>query len=193
MQGQTLITRQIDADDRLGQLLTVTMEDGLLSIQGVLLKPICIKNYIFSNVSLQEMKFPEVIELFGSEEIVELENGNTRTQKKLLGAGELLLTGESTNEHALMFNINLLDDELIDKIKDLVGSLGLSAYDRFYPIMPEFEINEDDLYCNICDENINICKHNVGEFYFNRMCKLNVRGSKVLSLVWSGLRDFSKK
>lgn len=187
-QGYSLITRQPEPDDKLGQILTISTEDGRISLQGILLRPMRIKNYIFSNTAFENMKFPETIELFN---INQPEEGEPNQYRKLLGAGSVVLERASFGtEYVLKFNISLLDEDVIESIKVIIGQLGLTAYERFYPVMPVFEIHDKDMYCNICDEKLSDCKHEVGKDYFRTPCRAEVRKAEISSLVWSGLREF---
>jgi hypothetical protein len=189
MQGLPLITRQAEPDDRLGQVLTVASGKGQLMLQGILLRPLQIKNYILSNTSLERFEIPESIELFSGEETIRTADGKEEKRQRLLGAGVLTKKNNGADGFVIEFNIELLDDSIIEEVKSSVGKLGLTAFERLYPIMPVFEIKSEDLYCSICDEQLNQCSHNVGEGYSRVTCRAQVRQGAIKSLIWSGVRE----
>jgi hypothetical protein len=182
MQVQSLITRQAENDDRLGQILSVTTEEGRLCLNGILLRPMRIKDYIISNTTLERLRVPKTVELYNG-------NKDDDDSVKLLGAGTVELSGEPALGFGLYFNISLLDEEMIESVKNLVGKLGLTAFERLYPIMPIFEIKESELYCNICDEKKIDCAHETGKDYLRVTCRANVRGGSITSLAWAGVRE----
>jgi len=184
MQVQSLITRQMENDDRLGQILSITTEDGRLCLNGVLLRPMRIKDYVITNTTLERLRIADTIELYNG-------NKDEDDSVKLLGAGSVALEGEPALGYGLYFKISLLDETIIEAVKNTVGKMGLNAFERLYPIMPIFEIKESELYCNICDEKKTECAHETGRDYVRVTCRANVRGGAIVSLAWGGVRELS--
>lgn len=173
MHGRCLIHKKNEITDKMGQILTITEDGDRLILEGVFLRPIKIKNYLFTAASLQRGSWSDPLEIYSEED-----------GGKLLGAGEL-----KYKDNTLWFEIGLLDEKIISDLKVTVNTFGLYAYEKFYPIVPVFEIKENDILCTICDEPIGKCKHEVEKDYLRRRCAAKVISFKVKRLAWSGIRD----
>ena len=181
MIGKCLIAKRADPDDKLGKILSVSEDADSLILQGILLAPQTFKNWVFTGATLERSEWKSPVELFD----------NNEPTRRLIGAGKIERKQEQGRD-ALWFTMQLLNEEHREALKRSVAHLGLTAFERIYPVMPVFKIDKHERICNICNEplGLNGCKHEVGRDYLRRTCRVNLLKTEISNLVWSGVRSF---
>jgi hypothetical protein len=179
MLGHHLIERSVDEFADNGAILSVSQDGEALLINGLLLQQSRTKNDIITPVTIDAMTWKDPVELYDMYDEKEQKPGN------LLGAGEI-----NRIKGRLFYSVKLLNPKYCENLNFIVSRMGLNAFERVYPVVPILQIKNSEAFCTICNEDMNICKHEVGKDYVRNVCRRRIAKATVACLVWSGIRTF---